>query len=205
MTVFFDIDTQKDFLFPEGALYVPGAEEIIGPIAALNRFAAQQGFPVISTMDTHAPDDPEFADWPPHCVAGTEGQRKPAPTLLQDRLVISSSPGKVAAAPQAEQGVAEQIILEKHDLYCFSNPNLPDILDRLAAERYVIYGVVTEICVQYAVEGLWKYLGARGKDARIEVVTDAVKHLEEGARDAFFAEFRSRGGRLRTSAELISA
>ncbi len=116
MTVFFDIDTQNDFLFPGGALYVPGAEEIVETIAALNRFAARQGFPVISTTDTHAPDDPEFAEWRPHCVAGTEGQRKPASTLLGDRWVVASAPRQVGATPYAGQRVRSQIILEKQNL-----------------------------------------------------------------------------------------
>ena len=31
-TVFFDIDTQIDFLYPAGALYVPGAERILPEI-----------------------------------------------------------------------------------------------------------------------------------------------------------------------------
>ncbi len=39
-TVFFDIDTQIDFLYPAGSLYAPGAEAIVDRVAALNRFAA---------------------------------------------------------------------------------------------------------------------------------------------------------------------
>ena len=41
-TVFFDVDTQIDFLYPAGALYVPGAEKVVEQIAALNRFAGSQ-------------------------------------------------------------------------------------------------------------------------------------------------------------------
>ena len=33
-------------------------------------------------------------------------------------------------------------------------PNLARLLDRLDAGRYVVYGVVTEICVLHAVRGL---------------------------------------------------
>src|ERR1700685_2510519 len=91
-TVFFDIDTQVDFLYPAGALYVPGAEKIVEQIATLNRFAAAQGIPVISTMDAHAEDDPEFKAWPPHCVVGTAGQQKPAATLLERRIVVPNIP-----------------------------------------------------------------------------------------------------------------
>ena len=48
-TVFFDIDTQLDFMYPAGALHVPGSEKIVEQIAALNRFAgAQNGIPLVS-------------------------------------------------------------------------------------------------------------------------------------------------------------
>ncbi len=55
-TVFFDIDTQIDFVYPAGALYVPGAERILPIVGELNRRAPV----LISTMDAHSEDDPEF-------------------------------------------------------------------------------------------------------------------------------------------------
>jgi nicotinamidase/pyrazinamidase len=70
-TAFFDIDSQLDFLYPSGALYVPGAERIVPAIARLNRYASQHGIPVVSTTDAHTENDPEFRIWPHHCVAGT--------------------------------------------------------------------------------------------------------------------------------------
>src|SRR5579884_3564789 len=76
-TLFFDIDTQIDFVYPAGALYVSGAEKIIPVVAQLNQRAPA----LISTMDAHAEDDPEFKLYPHHCVAGTTGQQKPAATL----------------------------------------------------------------------------------------------------------------------------
>ena len=42
-TVFFDVDTQLDFMFPSGALYVPGAETIVERVAALNRDSVGSG------------------------------------------------------------------------------------------------------------------------------------------------------------------
>src|ERR1700722_7228506 len=105
--VFFDVDTQLDFLYPSGALYVPGAEAIAGRVAALNRLAASRGIPVISSMDAHTEDGPEFPDWPPHCVAGTWGQRKPLSTLLDARVVVPNVPGL------PETAGAQQILLEK--------------------------------------------------------------------------------------------
>src|SRR5438132_12743441 len=79
-TVFFDIDTQIDFMYPSGALYVPGAERIVDIVAELNRKAPL----VISTMCAHSEDDPEFEVYGHHCVVGTIGQQKPPITLLND-------------------------------------------------------------------------------------------------------------------------
>src|SRR5579883_2163607 len=88
---FFDIDTQIDFLFPAGALYAPGAERVIGPVARLNRFAAESGIPLVSSMCAHPENSEEFKVWPPHCVAGTFGQQKPAATLMEKRVVIPNA------------------------------------------------------------------------------------------------------------------
>jgi nicotinamidase/pyrazinamidase len=189
-TVFFDIDTQIDFLYPAGALYVPEAEKLLPVLAQLNRYAAAHSIPVVSTMDAHAEDDPEFRDWPAHCVAGTPGQQKPAGTLLEKRVVIPTAPGE-----HALEG-AEQIILEKQALDLFTNPNLPGLLERLNANRCVVYGVVTEHCVRCAVMGLLR----TGKG--VELVTDAIQSLDADAAHRTLEEFTAAGGRLTTVAEV---
>jgi len=163
-TVFFDVDTQIDFMFPSGALYVPGAEQIVDRVAELNRYAMSHGIPLISTMDAHSEDDPEFEIYPHHCVAGTLGQRKVAATLMGQHIV------------------------EKQTLDCFTSPQLPGLLANLAAERYVVYGVVMEICVRIAAEGFQKM------GARVEVVEDAVRSLSDEAGAAWLGQFRARGG-----------
>jgi nicotinamidase/pyrazinamidase len=191
-TVFFDVDTQIDFLYPAGALYVPGAERIVPIVAGLNRFAAERGIPVISTTDAHAEDDPEFRQWPPHCVKGTLGQRKPEETLLEPRLVVPSTQGAFPV-----EGAA-QIILEKQALDCFTNPNLPAILDRLGAEHAVVYGVVTEYCVRACALGLL----ARGR--AVEVVTDAIQTLKEEDGRRALEEVQAAGGRLTNLGDVLA-
>ena len=171
-TVFFDVDTQIDFMFPAGALYVPGAETILDRVAALNRHAMANGIPLISTMDAHSEDDPEFATYPHHCVAGTLGQRKPAATMVG------------------------QIVLEKQKLDCFTNPKLLPMLGQLGAERCVVYGVVTEICVKLAATGLLT------SGRRVEVVTDAVRSLSDAAASKWIEEFVGSGGHLTTCGQL---
>jgi len=191
-TVFFDVDTQLDFLYPTGALYVPGAEAIVDRVAALNHWAARHGIPVISSVDAHTPDDPEFRDWPPHCIAGTPGQRKPPSTLLDTRVVVPNAPG----LPKI--GDARQILLEKQALDCFTNVNLPVLLDRLGARCYVVYGVVTEICVKFAAFGLLK------TGRRVELITDAIKEIDAAAASKMTADFTAAGGVLTTSEQVLA-
>jgi nicotinamidase/pyrazinamidase len=183
-TVFFDIDTQIDFVYSAGALYVPGAEHILSVVGQLNRNAPV----LISTMDAHSEDDPEFQIYPHHCVVGTTGQHKPAITLLDERATV----------PAPGDG-ARQLILEKQRLDCFSSPHLNPLLGRLNADRYVVYGVVTEICVRFAAFGLLK----SGKP--VEIVTDAVKALDEQKARQMFTEFTKAGGRLTTSAAVLES
>jgi nicotinamidase/pyrazinamidase len=166
-TVHFDIDTQIDFMFPAGALYVPGAERLLPKIEQLNRYALEHHIPLVSTMCAHTEDDAEFQEWPPHCIVGTTGQRKP-------------------------ESLPRQIILEKQKLDLFTSPKLEPLLAELNADRYVVYGVVTEYCVKCAAIGLLK----RG---RVTLITDAIETLNPKDSEAMFREFTAQGGVLQTT------
>ena len=174
-TVYFDIDTQLDFMVPSGSLYVPGAERIAAEVARLNRQAALEGSLVISTMDAHAEDDPEFKLWPHHCVAGSLGHRKISSTILEGAVRVPNSP-----QPTDWIG-APQLLVEKQTVDCFTNPNLKIILRSWDAALYIVYGVVTEICVKNAVLGLVPF----GKP--IQVVQSAIQHLDAEKANAFLS------------------
>ena len=176
-TVFIDVDTQLDFLFPAGALYVPGAEQIAPSLAALTAFAAQNRLQIVSTLDTHIEDDPEFQVWKPHCVEATQGHQKWSQTI---------------ASP-----AAAQILFEKNTIDFFSNRSFGDLLARLGAERFVVYGLVTEYCVRSVALGL-------AGDARVELVTDAIKSLNTDAARDFMERFTAQGGYLTTVSEVVS-
>jgi nicotinamidase/pyrazinamidase len=191
-TVFFDVDTQLDFLYPAGALPVPGAETIVKSLNALTSFAAANQIQIISTADAHTEDDPEFKTWKPHCVTGTTGQQKTAGTLLARRVVLGAAGGDRVTG-------AHQIIVEKQSLDCFTNPNLRPLLEALRADRYVVYGVVTEYCVRCAAFGLLD------TGAQVELVTDAIKSLSAADERETIDPFRAKGGRLTTVAAVMKS
>jgi nicotinamidase/pyrazinamidase len=191
-TIFFDVDTQLDFLLPAGALYVPGAEQLLPALARLRDYAASRNILIVSSTDAHEEDDPEFAQWPPHCVRGTLGQQKAPETLLEPRVAIPTQPGDY------DIGSARQIIIEKQALDVFTNPNLPGLLERLGVENCVVYGVVTEYCVRCAALGLLE------RGYRVELVTDGIRSLDAEAERRTLEEVTKAGGRLTTVGEVCA-
>ncbi len=188
-TVFFDVDTQLDFLFPAGALAVPKAERIVPALRTLTQFAHVKHIQIISTADAHTEDDPEFKIWKPHCVAGTVGQTKATGTLLSGALVVPSSEWGVSGTPA---NLPLQVIIEKQSIDCFSNPNLSPLLSSIHADHYVVYGVATEHCVQKAIFGLLS------TGAKVELIEDAVCGIDETEVKATFKRFVAAGGKLTT-------
>ena len=90
---------------------------------------------------------------------------------------------------------SQQIVLEKQDVNAFTVPNLFRILELLPADRYVVYGVVTEVCVLHAARGLLK----TGKP--VTIVTDAVEGLEASASARALDEITAAGGNLARRAD----
>lgn len=189
-TVYIDIDTQMDFMTPAGALAVPGAVRLIPAVSAMNLRAWARGEAVVSTVDAHTENDAEFKVWPAHCVKGTLGQAKPEGTLNRERVVVANAVG-------AAIGDAPQYIVEKQALDCFTNVNMRALMERLGAERYLVYGVVTEYCVRCALMGLL------GTGARVELVADGVMALSEGEGRRTVEEFVAAGGVLTTVAAVV--
>ncbi len=180
-TVLVDVDTQIDFLFPAGALYVPGAERIIPELERLVSWAAANGIPVISSADAHTEQDPEFQTWPPHCIAGTLGQKKVAGTVLPGAVTI---PNRADELPAGWQN-APQVIVEKQTVNLFDTATIGRVLQGWPARRYLLCGVVTEICVLNAGLGLLR------AGHKIELATQAMAALDPQAGRAAIEKMRS--------------
>jgi nicotinamidase/pyrazinamidase len=196
-TVFFDVDTQLDFLYPAGALSVPEGEALAGPISELTQFAVSNGIPIVSTVDAHTEDDPEFQAWPPHCVVGTLGQAKASFTRVDNPVVLPNAfPGQQLLRDAV---AAKQVILQKQNIDCFTSVALQPLLSELGAERYVVYGVVAEVCVAKAVFGLLK----TGK--RVELVLDGTKPLDASAMQDLLTDFQAEGGIVTDVAQVTAS
>lgn len=193
--VFIDIDTQFDFISPKGKLYVPGAEELIPNLKLLTLAAFNNDILIISSQDTHARNDPEFKQFPSHCVAGSSGQKKILETRLKKRVVISSEIlgrrellAKIKGYPQ--------VILEKNTYDVFTNFNLLRMLKPFS-EAYV-YGVALDYCVKYAVLGLLQ------SGLKVNLISDAVSAVNPQEDKALLVKFKNNGVRLVKTREAIN-
>jgi nicotinamidase/pyrazinamidase len=193
-TVFFDVDTQLDFMVPGGALYTPGSEMLNPRLSALSKFAVRSGIPIVSTTDAHSEDDPEFRAWKPHCVVDTHGQQKLNATLVDRQYTLSTREDDFDLSLVR---AAAQIIVQKQHVDCFTNPNLPALLRFLDTERFVVYGVVTEVCVLHAARGLLK------TGAKVQLIADAIRAFDERAGREALDELTNAGVELTTTAGLV--
>jgi nicotinamidase/pyrazinamidase len=174
-TVFVDIDTQFDFMNSRGSLYVPDAENIIGNIKKLFNHAKGNKIKILSSIDAHKIDDPEFQNFPSHCVKDTSGNQKIDGTTCKNSIVIGNKRQYITETILNY----EQIIVEKQSFDIFDNTNTDKILIQLDASDYVVFGVTTDYCVKAAVLGLL----IRGY--KVSLVTDAVKAAtQEGEKEA---------------------
>lgn len=187
--VLIDVDTQLDFVVPAGALYVPGAEKRIPAWRRLLEHAVSAGIPVISTVDAHEENDIEFTQWPPHCVRGTLGQRKPEGLTISASCVLPVR----SPAPQAPPLGVRQVIVEKQTTDAFAEPNFLRVLEWFDADVYAVYGVAAEVCVRQALFGLLE----RGK--KVEVLTDAIKELDPRRLEEMLGEYQAAGGGISTA------
>jgi nicotinamidase/pyrazinamidase len=193
--VFWEVDVQADFMLPGGKLYVPGAEKLLPNIRRLTDAARRGEVFMVSHGDFHAPNDPEFKQFPPHCLKGTAGAEL-VPEALTDNFVRVENDADAKLPEDLFQ--YRQIVLEKQTLDIFETRHVDRLLERLGdAAEFVVFGVVTEYCVSCAVKGLLK------RKRRVAVVRDAIETLTPEVGNRTLTELQSLGAKLVTTDEIL--
>jgi nicotinamidase/pyrazinamidase len=198
--VFWDVDTQKDFMLPEGKLYVKDAEKIIPNLAKLTSYAKQKGIMIIASKDMHTKDDPELEEnggaFPRHCMAGEEGSDKIGETRMEDPVIIEN---KLYTAEKLKELLEKdgEIIIEKQTFSVFDNPNTRNIIKMLGIEKAVVYGVATDYCVKATVDGL----NLMGVD--VIIITDAITAVKRADGLKALEEMRQKGAIQMTTDEVM--
>jgi len=205
-TIFWDVDTQVDFMRPDGKLYVPGAEAIVPQLKRLTDYAHSHGIRIVASADDHLPSHrelsatPDFREtFPPHCMHGTEGQRKIPETALEHPLLIDPAAQDPTILLGKVAGHSGDILLTKHWFDVFTNDNVETVLEALKPRTVVLYGVATDVCNKYAIEGLLE----RHPEIRLFAVQDAMKPIDAPAQEHLLKQWAEEGVRVIDTDELI--
>ena len=204
--IFWDVDTQHDFMDEAGKLYVPDAESIKLNLKRLTDYAHERGIRIVATADDHEPGhrelstSPDFREtFPEHCMRGTPGAEKIPETALSAPVVVEPSPTPPEQLARLLRTRDSDVLIRKHWFDVFTNPNADVVLDALAPADVVVYGVALDVCNRYAIEGLL----ARGVP-RIHAVTDATKPIHAEAAESLLASWRQRGVRLLSTDQVVT-
>ncbi len=194
--IFWEVDVQADFMLPGGKLYVPGAEKLLPNIRKLTDAARRGEVFLVSHGCFHPPNDPEFKHFPPHCLKGTAGAEFVPEALAATFVRIENDAN--AKLPE-DLFKYQQIILEKQTLDIFETHLANALVERLGnTAEFVVFGVVTEYCVDCAVKGLLK------RKRRVAVVRDAIETLAPEVGEKALAQLRGLGARVLTTAEVLA-
>jgi len=194
--IFWEVDTQADFMLPGGKLYVPGAERLLPNIRRLTDAARQGRVFLVSHGCFHTKDDPEFNTFPPHCIKGTAGSAY-VPEALAEKII--TIPNEPSASLPLDLSQYQQILLEKQTLDIFESRHAGELVKQFAADaEFVVFGVVTEYCVRFAAKGLLD----RGR--RVFVVQDAIETLKHEDGNRTVAELKALGATFITTDQALA-
>jgi nicotinamidase/pyrazinamidase len=189
--IFWEVDTQADFMLPDGKLYVPGAENLLPNVSRLVDQAREGRVLLISHGCIHLEGDPEFNQFPAHCLRDTPGSEF-VPHALADKVLTVSNTHD-SGLPE-DIFAHQQILLEKDTLDVFQSLHAKALIERLDPNAEIfMFGVVTEICVRLAARGLLE------EGRRVSIVEDAIATLNPAEGQRALDELRKLGAKLVTT------
>jgi nicotinamidase/pyrazinamidase len=197
--ILWDVDTQVDFMLPDGKLYVPGAEETAPAMGRLVEAVRSAGIVHVASADDHELTDDEISDqpdysttYPPHCLRGTRGARKVPETEQVDPVPIT-----LEQLPDRYLDGREFLLLKK-SFDVFTNQNTERLLERLDPDEIVVFGVATDVCNDAAIRGFLD------RGVRVRFVEDAARGLDDARVTACTSAWREAGVTFTTADEVIS-
>ena len=185
MKIFYDVDTQNDFMNRDGALYVPGAEETKPNLKNVTNYALDKQIAIIGSLDTHYGTE-RFKDkegelrrnrgpFPDHCMLGSFGAKKIPETDVD---------GKGRYFPK-----------QSYDI--FTNPAFEVFLQMADVKEAVVYGVATDYCVKAAVVGMQK------RGVQCYVVEDAISGVAPDTTKSALEEMATAGAKFVKTSDVL--
>ncbi|MEK6933956.1 MAG: cysteine hydrolase family protein [Nanoarchaeota archaeon] len=198
-TIFWNVDTQYDFMRSNGKLYVQGAEQIEGNLTRLTKLAKAGEIKVVNTGDWHNKFSKEISanpdyitTYPEHCMQNTQGAEFVPATNPENPYAIDWQQHDFDVREVAKN---RNIILYKDKFDVFTGtPHADRVVKLLSPERAIVYGVATNVCVNDAVLGLLE------RKIQVYVLLDAIKEIPNWPLP--YNTWKGRGAVLTTTDEI---
>jgi len=188
--ILYDVDTQRDFMNSDGALYVPGAEKIKSGIAREIIGALQNGIQIVGSLDLHDGSEPEMqangGPFPEHCMDNTKGAHKIEETPSEYVLI---NPGDYEDIKDAVDNKTP-IYFSKTTYDVFENPEFEKFIKEYGVKEAFVLGVATDYCVKAAVLGMQK-LGVQ-----CIVLTGLIAGVDPKTSEEALDEMKNAGAEL---------
>lgn len=167
------VDMQNDFMNRDGALYVPGSEEIKNNVKILYNKMSEVATHIFYTMDWHNDYDeelsstPDFKDtFPPHCMIGTSGS-----------LLIPQATGNDEYTGELMDDKITVFYKNKFSVFSGNRDFLNILSHNFYFDRIYIAGVSGDVCVKHAIDGLIKYKRDGFDFGTLYIVGDCIASL----------------------------
>jgi|WetSurMetagenome_2_1015567.scaffolds.fasta_scaffold77839_3 nicotinamidase-related amidase len=184
--IFIDMDTQRDFFEPAGAMPIKGAQEIRPNLKKLTNTAVKKKITIISGVENH--NGETLKKGPFYCMEGTPGQKKISETTVKNSRTVAQKKEKVNHANLLKK--YRQIVLEKNGFDLFTNANAMDFLKKSGTKNCVVYGVAIDLGLEKLVLKLLE------TGFKVWIPVDAVKPINEDNREPVMKELRSKGAEM---------
>ena len=176
-SIVWDVETQNDFIMPDGTLSVPGAYEMMENFGKAIYHFQKKGIITLGSVDAHTGPEliPGTKDqyFPLHCIKGTKGQQKIASTQ-GDILYMSDNKYTDDALDLVVNEVMDgrRVYIEKQEFSLLANPNATDLIEKLGVEEVYLMGVATNICVKEAFDAF------KDMQKKVYLIHSAIKGLD---------------------------
>ncbi|WP_109478889.1 cysteine hydrolase [Paraburkholderia sp. C35] len=182
------IDMQRDFIEPGGFGEALGNDVsllagIVPDVAKLLSFAREQGWHVVHTRESHAPD---LSDCPPAKRLRGKPNARIGDVGPMGRILVRGEPGNAIVDELAP--IAGEIVIDKPGKGAFYATRLGEELAMRSVTHLVFAGVTTEVCVQTTM----REANDRGYECLL--IEDATASYIPAFKTATIEMIRSQGG-----------
>jgi nicotinamidase/pyrazinamidase len=181
--LFWNVDTQIDFVYPRGKLYIEGAENLRPQWKILTELAKEKSIRVVNTADYHFPNSAELDSapnyintFPEHCMAKSRGADFIKETDPEDPVIFDWNRKYLITPELFNPQYHRNFIIRKDTFDVFEgNPHTATIIKNLNPDFVVIYGVIANIGVSTAVKGIIR------KVKKAYLIQDAIREVTHAA------------------------